>query len=151
MSVTDVVVKETVPIKKIKYCIVGFPDVGLVGAIAASYMVRALNMAEAGYLESESFPPIIVVHEGSPKPAFRIFSKDDLAVVTSEVPLPPEVLSSTARSIVNWAKAKDVELLISISGVAVQNRLEIDEPLVYGVGSVKSTLDILNKSGVESF
>jgi len=37
-------------------------------------------------------------------------------------------MSSTARSYINWVKSKGVELLISISGFAEQNRLEIEKP-----------------------
>ncbi len=54
-----------------------------------------------------------------------------------------------ARSIVNWAKSKKIELLISVSGIATQNRLEIEKPLVYGVGTVKNTKELLDKGGIK--
>ena len=151
MAVNNVSIVETTPINKSKYCIIGVPDVGLVGVIASSYIVSSLNMTEIGYFESEMFPPIIVVHEGNPKSFFRIYQKDDIVVITSEIPLQSQVIPSTARAIVDWAKTKNIELLISLTGIAVQNRLEINVPSVYGVGNNKAVMDLLNKANVESF
>jgi uncharacterized protein len=82
-----VIIEEIRPIKKIKHCLIGVPGIGLVGVIASSYIARTLNMKEVGYLESDLFPPIIVVHKGNPKPPIRIYNSDDLAIITAEIPL----------------------------------------------------------------
>ena len=147
----DVSIVETSPMKKIRYCIIGVPDVGLVGAIAAGYIIRSLKMSETGHLESDIFPPVMVVHDGDPKPPFRIYNKDDLTIIMSEIPLNPEALSQTTHSIVDWAASKNIELLISITGIAVQNRLEIDVPAVYGVGNTSSVKELFIKADVQPF
>jgi predicted ATP-grasp superfamily ATP-dependent carboligase len=46
--------------------IFGFPDVGLVGVIAASHLIDELNLSEVAYVDSELLPPLIVLHEGLP-------------------------------------------------------------------------------------
>lgn len=151
MGVEDVVVVESSPMKKVKYCIIGVPDAGLVGVIAASYIISSLKMTETGHLESDMFPPVMVVHDGNPKPPFRVYNKEDVTIITSEIPISPETLFQTARCIVDWIKSKNVELLISITGIAVPNRLEIDAPTVYGVGNQPSVRELFSKADVQPF
>jgi len=145
----EVRVIETSPIEKIDHCLVGFPDVGLVGLIAVNHIINALELKESGYIESDLLPPVIVVHQGDPKAAVRVYGKDRLAIITSEVPIQPLIIPSLSRKIVDWTKTKGGQLLITLSGIAVQNRLEIETPVVYGVGASQTTRDLLTKSGVK--
>ncbi|MCJ7635739.1 PAC2 family protein [Candidatus Bathyarchaeota archaeon] len=149
MSSRAVTVVETSPISHFKYCLVGFPDVGLVGSIALDYTIEEQQMTEVGYLESDAFPPVIVVHHGDPKQPLRLYSKGDIVSLVSEIPIDSRLMPSVARSIVDWAKSKKVELLITISGIAVQNRLEIDVPAVFGIGSSPSVKEVLKGAGIE--
>jgi len=151
MSGRAVTVVEKTPVDRCRYCLVGVPDVGLVGSIALSYVVQEQQMAEVGHIESDAFPPVIVVHNSDPKPPMRLYSKGDVVAVVSEIPIDPRLIPSIARSIVDWAWSKRVELLIALSGIAVQNRLEIDVPTVYGVGSSPSVRELIKNAGVEVF
>ena len=146
-----VTIVETTPINRCKYFLVGTPDVGLAGAIASGYIIREQQMTETGYLESEAFPPVMVVHQGDPKPPLMLFSKDDIVVLSSEIPIDPGLIPHIARSIIDWSKAKGVELLISLSGIAVQNRLEIEKPEVYGIGSSASVKDLIKNADIKVF
>jgi uncharacterized protein len=145
----EVRVVETTPIEKIDHCLIGFPDVGLVGLIAVNHMINALGLEEMGYIESDMLPPVIVVHQGDPKAAVRVYGKDRLAIITSEVPIQPLIIPSLSRKIVDWTKTKGSQLLITVSGIAVQNRLEIETPAVYGVGASQTTRNLLTKSDVK--
>jgi uncharacterized protein len=149
MSSRNVTIVETSPINHCRYCLVGFPDVGLVGSIALGYTIEEQQMTEIGYMESDAFPPVIVVHKGNPKQPLRLYSKGDTVSLVSEIPLDPRLIPYVARSIIDWAKSKNVEMLIAISGVAVQNRLEIDVPTVFGIGSSQSVKDIIKGAGIE--
>jgi uncharacterized protein len=108
-------------------------------------------MAEIGYLESDSFPPVIAVHEGDPKPTLRLYHKGQMALLISEIPVHPGLFPSIARSVVEWSKSKDIELLISLSGIAIPNRLEIEVPEVYGVASSASVKVQMKDAGVTVF
>ena len=44
----------------------GFPGLGLVGTISASYLIEKLKMEPLGYIISEKFPPIAAVHNYRP-------------------------------------------------------------------------------------
>jgi uncharacterized protein len=151
MSHRGVSIVETKPTIKVKYCIVGAPDVGLVGAISLSYLIQSLKMEQMGYLESDMFDPVIVVHQGVPETPFRIYGKDDLVAFISEIPLEPHSLFPVSRAIVDWAKSKNVELLVSISGVPIQNRLDVEVPQVFSVGTSPAIRDSLKKEDIEPF
>jgi uncharacterized protein len=148
LAVEEIRIVETTPIEKVDHCLVGFPDVGLVGLIAVNHIVNALGLADVGYIESDYLPPVVVVHQGDPKAPIRVYRKEGLIIITSEVPIQPAVIPFLSRRIVDWAKTKGSQLLITLSGVAVQNRLEIETPAVYGVGGSPGTRDLLKKSAV---
>jgi len=149
MKVEEFKIIEAESIPSIKYCLIGMPDTGLTGMIAVTHIIRTLSLAEIGHLESDLIPPVLVIHQGEPKDPIRFFGDEKLAAITSETPLSTASMYPLARSIVNWAKSKKIELLISVSGIATQNRLEIEKPLVYGVGTAKNTKELLDKAGVK--
>ncbi|WP_455364543.1 proteasome assembly chaperone family protein [[Eubacterium] cellulosolvens] len=140
---------ETEPIKKLRSLIIGLPDVGLVGLITVNHIIDALKLEEAGYFESDNLPPVLVIHKGEPKSPIRIFRKDDLSILTSEVPISQSMIPVISRTIIDWAKAKEVDLLISVSGIAIPNRLELEKPEVYGVASSNQVKKILADSKIE--
>jgi len=140
---------ETTPIDVCRLCLIGVPDVGLVSSIALSYVIQEKEMTEVGYLESDFFPPVLVIHNGEPQSPFRLYRKDDVVAMISEIPIELKLLPQIARSIVDWAKSKGVELLIALSGIAVQNRLEIEIPKVYSVGSSPSVNKIIKSLEID--
>ena len=142
-------VVETKPIDECRYCLISVPDVGLVGSIALSYIIQETEMTEVGYLESDAYPPVVVIHKGEPKSPFRIYRKDDVIAIISEIPIELETLPQTARSVVDWAETKNVEVLTTLSGIAVQNRLEIETPQVYSIASSPSVKKIIKDLEIE--
>ncbi len=95
----------------------GFPDVGLVGAIAASYLVDKLGFEEVGYIDAELLPPIISVRNERIKELIRIYLKDNLVAIVSDVPIPPAAIKPMGQRIVEWAKEKGAKLILSLSGL----------------------------------
>lgn len=151
MTSQRVTIIETSPHDTYTHCIVGVPDVGLVGSIALGYAIQKHHMDEMGYIDSTGFPPVIVIHNGKPQTPFRLYHHRDLAAIISEVPIASPVIPDTAQAIIDWVKAKDIQLLIAVSGIAVPNRLEIDEPKVYGVGSSEAMNQRLRDSNIPIF
>jgi uncharacterized protein len=126
---------ETSPIPKKSVVISGLPDVGLVGLLAASHIISSLKLEEAGSIESDLLPPMIVLHGGLPKSPVRIFVGGRLVVIISETAIPVSLLRPLARGLVEWAKANDAELMLSLGGMAVSNRQDIDSPKVFAAFS----------------
>ncbi|MFQ5871835.1 MAG: proteasome assembly chaperone family protein [Candidatus Geothermarchaeales archaeon] len=144
-------VVETTPVREAKYCLMGLPDVGLVGPITVGYIIRFLEMEECCHVESDLLPPVVVVHEGLPKSPVRVFRKDDLLAVTSEIPIHPRAIPAIAIALMEWLESKKIQLLVSVSGFPVQNRLEIEKPSVYAVGSEEPLKETISRAGLELF
>jgi len=97
----------------------GFPGIGLVGTIAAGYIVEKRKMKQIGYIYSKEFPPIISIHEGKASFPVRIYkdSQKKLLVVLSEFIIPTNTIYDLAESITNFAKEKKIKRIISLAGM----------------------------------
>jgi predicted ATP-grasp superfamily ATP-dependent carboligase len=86
----------------------GFPDVGLVGVLASSYVVSELNLDEVAYVDSDLLPPIVVLHKGLPHSPIRIFGNGTLLVTIAETAIPAKGVQRLMRNFVAWVKSKNV-------------------------------------------
>ncbi|MBX5327566.1 MAG: proteasome assembly chaperone family protein [Candidatus Bathyarchaeia archaeon] len=126
----------------------GLPDVGLVGVIAASHLIAELNMVEMAYLDSDALPPVAVLHEGLPHAPMRIFGDTNLLATISEMPIPANGVQLLMNTLLDWGLSKSPKLTVSIGGMPVQNRQDIDAPKVFGVASHANLLELLEKKGI---
>ncbi|MDI9619596.1 MAG: proteasome assembly chaperone family protein [Candidatus Nezhaarchaeota archaeon] len=133
------------------WLIAGLPDAGLVGAIATAHIIRMLNMEAIGHIESDLLPPLIVVHNSKVYDPVRFFGKNDIMVLSSEVPIGSPLVYPLGRAVVEWAAEEGVKGIIAITGIAVSNRLDIEVPEVYGISSSSEVREILEKANIKVF
>lgn len=100
----------------------GFPSVGLVGSIATEYMATSLEMTEIGFIQSDRLPPVTIVKDGVPKSPIRIFAKENFVVFVSDTAIPESLTYDMARAIVAWAKSHNASKIISIGGIAREDK-----------------------------
>jgi uncharacterized protein len=129
--------------------IFAFPDVGLVGVIAASHLVDELGLTEVAYLDSNLLPPLIVLHEGLPHSSIRIFAGQDILLAVSEVPVPTDVIYPIMDALINWGKSKNVKLMISLSGIPIQDRQDATELKSFAAASNVEALKTAQEKGLE--
>lgn len=127
----------------------GFPDVGLVGVIAASHLITELGLEEVAYVDSRLLPPIIVLHEGLPHSPIRIFGNHQILLAVSETALQGELIYPIMHALVDWGRSKGVKMMISISGIPVQERQDLDELRVFAAASNPETLKMVQDKGIE--
>lgn len=127
----------------------GVPDIGLVGSIAVSHMVAEQNFEEVGYIKSDLFPPVMVVHDRKVLNPVRIFQKGKLIAILSEIPIDPKAGFILSKKLTEWYKEKGAQLIISISGTPIQERIDIDEPQVFGTSNNESILKKMEELGVQ--
>jgi uncharacterized protein len=127
----------------------GVPDIGLVGSIAVSHMIIEQKFEEVGYIKSDLFAPVMVVHERKVLNPVRIFQKGKLIAILSEIPIDPKAGYILSRKLTEWYKEKGAELVISISGAPVQERIDIEEPEIFGTSNKENTLKKMEESGVK--
>lgn len=115
--------------------IFAFPDVGLVGPIAVRQMINDLDLDEIGYVTSDEFPPITAVHKSRPTHPIRIFSKNGLVILASEIPLSSGLINTFSETLAEWVEEIESERVIILGGLPNQERMEIDKPEIHGVPS----------------
>jgi uncharacterized protein len=126
----------------------GFPGVGLVGTIAASYIVEKLQMQMCGYITSEKFPPIAAVHNKMPLHPARIYKskKENLLVLFSEFIIPLHSIQELSEKILSWCIERNVKQIISLGGIVVQGQQDV----VFGIASTPELVKQLEEAGIKT-
>lgn len=141
-------IKEVEKVKlKNPVIIEGFPGIGMIGTIAASYLSEKLQMKLIGYISSSHFPPIAAIHDYIPMSPARIYAseKHDLIVLFSEFIIPAEIVYSLSQRILKYAHEKNAKAIYSLAGIAAEN----PTTKIYGISSTKEIADVLKKHDVE--
>ena len=82
--------------------ICGFSSTGMVGVIAASHIIRALDMEQMGTVLDENFPAMALVQESVPKHPVRVYQGDGIGVFTSEIQFPSAYDVKFAETVLKW-------------------------------------------------
>ena len=120
--------------------VVGFPTHGLVGAVAASYLVHSLDMNAVAYMVSEEFPPTVVMEEGVVAAPIRFYASklvcgvdrscDQLVVAISDIQPPVPLLNSLGRILLEWVEAKGIQLVVAVEGQPIESEVRGDARVV---------------------
>ncbi|MEM3703027.1 MAG: proteasome assembly chaperone family protein [Candidatus Bathyarchaeia archaeon] len=145
----DIKIIERKEIPRGAVMIFGFPDVGLVGVIAASHLISELNLEEVAYMDSRLLPPLIVLHEGLPHSPIRIFGNHKILLAVSETALREDLIYPVMHALIDWGKSKEAKMMISLSGIPVQDRQDLDELKVFAAASSHETLKVIQDKGME--
>lgn len=140
----------------------GFPSVGLVSTIAANFLIDALKLKQIGVMDHEQFPTLSVVHHGEPLSPVRIYggelttknggAKERVVVFVSEFQPASQLVRPIAESILQWAKAKKADYVISPEGLVLEGEGEDpDKVEVYGIGSSPRLTAVLKENQVPAF
>ncbi len=147
----EIFIVESEPIQiKNPNVIIGLPDVGLVGLIAAMHMIETLSMKNVGYIESKMFPPVIVLHNGEIQSPFKIYAKDNNIAIVSEIPIPSAVIQEVSDALLNHIKKWSPNTVILLHGIPVPNRLNLEEVQSYAIGTNEKTKNLISKSDIKT-
>lgn len=127
----------------------GFPGIGLVGTIAASYIVEQKNMEPVGYIRSDKFPPIAAIHDSKPLYPARIYQdkKHRFLVLFSEFVVPFSTVHQLASEILKFAVKNKVSKIVSLAGMTSIGELEGD--YLYGIASTEKTAEVMKKHKIK--
>ena len=118
------------------------------GTIAVSYVIDKLKMKELGYIDSPRFPPLVIIKESMVKNPIRIYGKDNIIAVISDLPFFQSIISPFFRSFVGWAKTLKPKTIIGITGLPTQDRMQVNKPEVVGIATTTAARELLDKAGV---
>jgi uncharacterized protein len=123
----------------------GLPDTGLVGTISLSHYLTKLGFEKTGYLETEDFPPMLIVRNGKIGDVLEIYYKDNVYILRSELPIPQEGVRDIVGEIVDWVRGKNPRLFLSLGGIPHPYRIDITDPKVYAVPTSEEALTIVSR------
>jgi uncharacterized protein len=140
----------------------GFPSVGLVSTIAANYLIDMLRLKQIGVIDGDHFPSLAVVHNGEPLAPARIYGgerpvegtskKERIVVFVSEFQPAPALIRPIAEAMLNWAKKKGADYLISPEGLVLEGPATEDDVVeVFGIGSTEKVQQLLKANKVPPF
>src|SRR3989338_1462970 len=127
----------------------GLPGMGLVGTIAAKYIIEKLKFDEYGYIESGLFLPVVRIHQGIPVRPARIYISDSrkLVVLISEQIIPKNHTYALAKSVSDWIQKKGITRLVSLSGIHAYDN-DPEQPILYGIAANEKSKETLKKHGL---
>lgn len=129
--------------KEIKNLIIGFPDVGLVGLISSMHIIETLDMKEFGFVESDLLPPLIVLHDGVFQSPVRLYYKNGVAVLLSEIPVAANMANELSKEIIKIINEKKIETTLILYGIPSPNRMNIDNPAIFSNGTNSKTVQLI--------
>lgn len=96
----------------------GFPSLGLVGSIAAEFLIDHLNAEQIGCIWAEKLPPMVAIHKGQVLEQFGIFydSKNNIIIIRP-LALVGGIEWELADSIIRLEDMLKARELISLEGV----------------------------------
>lgn len=125
----------------------GFPGIGLVGTIAASYLVEKLQMEPLGHVASERFPPMAAIHNYAPVHPARLYQSQehDVAVLFSEFIIPLVTVFQLAEEVLAWSKQRNVRQIVSLAGLPAMD----NDERVFGIASTDEAMQALKSKDIQ--
>ena len=110
----------------------GFPGIGMVGAIAAEYLVQHLKAEHIGKIIVDKSSPLIAIHEGKLIEPYSIYysKKYNLLILHSIVATPGSEwdVASAVTQLANSLKAKSI---LSLEGIGSADGLKTSKTFYY--------------------
>ncbi|NLN09168.1 MAG: proteasome assembly chaperone family protein [Methanoculleus thermophilus] len=120
-----------------KTVLIGFPGSGLVGSIALQYLVEQMEFEQIGSITSKYFPPVALMTRGVVNAPVRLYDKDHLTAIVSDVPIHPMICYEVANGIMNWLTQFDIREIVTIAGIITNE----PEKRVFGVATNRQILE----------
>lgn len=126
----------------------GFSSTGMVGVIAASHLIRALDLKQLGTVLDDEFPAMALVHDSIPKHPVRVYEGDGVGVFTSEIQFPSAYDVKFAETVLEWFTEGRFDRLIIIDGIVGAELGEKKDSDLWGVASHPQGRKRLGQAGV---
>lgn len=124
-----------------------YPGVGLVGAMAGSYIIEKLKMNYIGWIESDQFPPIAAIHNTVPLFPARIYRNDEYKIILfmAEFTIPSQLIYQLSQAILSFARKYGISKIVSVGGLPAQK----PGAKIYVASSDNDILKMATKLGIK--
>ena len=129
---------------------IGIPGPGLIGTLSLTYIVHSLKMEMVGEMEHSRMPSIVFIDEGNLVGPIRLFKRDSLFAVVSDVPVDYSFVEGFAESTVDFCKKNKVDMIVVLSGIHVQER-NLSNLKTYGIVTDQRIEKVLYENEIPKF
>ena len=129
--------------------LLGIPGPGLIGTMSMSYIVHTLKMELVGEIES-SPATIVFIDNGQIVGPVRIYKKDRLFVILSDIPIDYDNAVDFTESVIDFSKKNNVDLVVFLSGIHVPER-NVSNLKTYGLVTQEKLEKILYDNEIPKF
>lgn len=130
--------------------ILGFPSNGLIGTFTISYLIHALEMKQIGELNHLDLPPTLFVEDGEILAPIRIYKKNNIFAIISDLPFDPYLANDFANLILEYCKTNMIKKIIIVSGMETINK-DSNAPKIYGLVTHQSLEETLYTNQIAKF
>ena len=127
-----------------KTVLIGFPGSGLVGSIALQYLVEQMDFEQIGAITSKYFPPVALMTRGVINAPVRLYEKDSLAAIISDVPVHPMICYEVANGIMDWLTQFGIREIATIAGIITNE----PDKRVFGVATTSTVLQRIEEQTI---
>lgn len=142
--------KITKPDSKEKTLLVGFPSNGLVGTFSISYLINYLKMKQIGEIEVPDLPSTLFVEGGEILAPIRVYNKDNIFVIISDVPFNQYLAEGFAIAVYQFCKKNMIKKIVIVSGMETANQKK-DSPKIYALATHSTLEAILYNNQIPKF
>lgn len=147
---TQVVIRKKNKMPEKPVIIEGFPSKGFVSTIAARYIIDELGMEPVGFIESDKLRSVAVIHDSKPMRPIRIYVKDDLVVIFSELIIPIQHVPEFSNAVTEWFRRINPDKVVLLAGIPGKDTEKEHE--IFALSNTKELKDRIAKmkvNGVE--
>jgi uncharacterized protein len=127
----------------------GIPGPGLIGTITTTYIIHTLKMDLVGEIEN-SPTTIVFVDNGQIMGPVRIYKKDNLFAILSDIPIDYDNAVDFTESVIEFSKKNNIDLIVFMSGIHVPER-NISNLKTYGLVTHEKLEKILYDNEIPKF
>ena len=133
-----------------KVLLVGFPSNGLVGTFTISYLIHIQKMKQIGEIDHPGLPSAFFVENGEILAPIRIYNKDNLYIVISDLPFDPFVAYDFAQLTLGFCKKHKISKIIIVSGLGTIDKVS-KKSKIFGLVTHPSLEKTLYKNEIPKF
>ena len=130
--------------------LVGFPSNGLVGTFSISYLIHHLKMKQIGEIEMPDLPLTLFVEGGEILTPIRVYNKNNLFVIISDVPFDQYLAEEFAHVVHKFCKKNAIKKIVIVSGMESINQKK-DFQKIYGLVTHPVLESILYNNQIPKF
>ena len=102
--------------KKENTLLIRSPSNGLVGTFSISYLIHHLKMKQMGEIEIPELPPTLFVEGGDILVPIRVYNKNNLFVIISDIPFDQYLAKEFALAVNEFCKKNAIKKIVIVIG-----------------------------------